>query len=562
MLNKIKKNILKAFNNKNIIKTIAFGILILGIFFYVSKHNLKEGIEGGQKDPMGECSKQEKKSVPSKIYAEFEKKLKKLEKKHGSGVVHFDINNPVKVKDRNNNKYTLKDYRILSSYTTAAGPKADSIKRGECMNTGYIKNALSMGARLLDFEIFYDNKIDNIVVKSGFGPDRATGSFQNSAATYNYLSGNDIFVEIAKAFSMNGGTDGINNFNDPLIVLFRIKSRDSGKKIFDKLTQLTETHINNRILSEKYGFNGNRKFTRVYKGNPSDNQVFDWYTRVIERVSTNKKPYKPSKLSERTKKFKSLTKDIDGLYCRNATKKQREKRKKDKKRYLKDNDLKTLCEDSSGMLTLSKENQVDGKYAKYTDICPDVCNEYMKPVHVLDEIIEKLKGKIIIAVDDPTKSYIGTSFERYVNIAPNRFRLVKNGSVFEGDGSTTLIDPAKMNFYISMPDYGIDSTQDKTESRNVNHEIHFRNGIQSVMMKFNRIDKNFEKYYEFFYKEKSAFVLKPEKLRFKEIPLGVVKDQDPATNQCNEIPPIQSNNKFIKPIKFDDSERRKRLNCK
>lgn len=562
MLNKIKKNILKAFNNKNIIKTVAFGILILGIFLYVSKSNLKEGVDGGQKDPMGQCSTDQKLGAPANIYDEFQKKLKKLNSKHGTGIVHFDINDPRKVRDSENNKYTLKDYRILSSYTTAAGPKADSIKRGECMHAGYIKNALSMGARLLDFELFYDNKIDNILVKSGFGPDPATGSFQNSAATYNYLSGNDIFTEISKAFSMNGGTDGINNFNDPLIILFRIKTRDSGKKIYDKLTQLAESKLTNRLLPEKYGYNGNKKFTTVYKGKASDSQIFDWYSRVLERMMTNKKPYEPSKLSKREKKYKGLKEDVKSVYCRNAMKEEREKRKKRKEKFAKDEDIKYLCTDPTGDLTLSKENAVDGKYAKYPDICPDVCNEYLKPVHVLDETIENLKGKVIFAIDDPNKSYVGTSFEKYINIAPTRSRLVKNGSVFEADGSTALIDPAKMNLYISMPDYGIDSTQDKTESRNVNHEIHFRNGIQAVMMKFNRIDKHFEKYYEFFYKEKSAFVLKPQKLRFKQIPLGVVEDQDPTTNQCNEMPEIKSNISFIKPSKFDDSERRKRLNCK
>ena len=80
-------------------------------------------------------------------------------------------------------------------------------------------------------------------------------------------------------------------------------------------------------------------------------------------------------------------------------------------------------------------------------------------------------------------------------------------------------------------------------------------------MKFNRLDNNFKNYYEYFYKNKSAFVLKPEKLRIREIPLGIVKDQDPSVNPCRELSGPPQNNVFYKVEKANDSEMRKRLGC-
>ena len=501
--------VLKKFNKmikKNKLQSILIGISVFVLIIYLTNaiskklNRVSEGM-ADPKDPMGECGKQSKRIIPSKKLEAFEEFRKELEKKHGSGIVHFNTKNK-KITTNGKDKYTLKDYRVLSSYTTAAGPNADSQKRGECMHTGYLKNALSMGARLLDFEIFYDSRIQNIVVKSGKGPDSATGSYQNSTGTYNYLSGEDIFREIAKAFSMNGGSDGINNYSDPLIVLFRIKTRDKGVAACNKLKELTEMYLANKILPEKYGYNSERSYITKYSGNPTDNQVFDWATQIMEKRKNKNKKYKPSKLSERKKKFKWAEREIEKYYCRNAKKSARDIRKKNGLKVLNDDDISIMCKPKGNiyknMVTL--DNPVDGKYASFDQLCPDVCNEYFKPTHVLDEPIEKLMNKVIIAIDDPQKSYKDSGFFKYVNIAGSRLRVIKNGEVFNGDSSDIIKAPTKINMYISMPDYGLESNSDKSASKNVDFNIHFRNGIHGVMMKFNRMDNNFKKYYEYFYK--------------------------------------------------------------
>jgi hypothetical protein len=122
--------------------------------------------------------------------------------------------------------------------------------------------------------------------------------------------------------------------------------------------------------------------------------------------------------------------------------------------------------------------------------------------------ISKLERKIIIIVDANTsKTYEKTKLAEYVNIASgNSFmRSLKYSELIHND-DPNLRTFNKTGMSIVLPTGNL-------SNENPKFNIAREDGCQFLGMSFQNLDSNLEHYNDFFRKNKSAFVLKPEKLR-------------------------------------------------
>ena len=139
--------------------------------------------------------------------------------------------------------------------------------------------------------------------------------------------------------------------------------------------------------------------------------------------------------------------------------------------------------------------------------------------------LKEFVGKIIISVDKSNPLFESTKLKEYVNIASNsvflrcsRFYDIK----FTPD-SSELIEYNKKNMTLCIPDLGPNDT-------NISAATAMKYGCQWIGMNFQNFDDNMEYYDLFFDKTGSAFVLKPEPLRFVPITIPKPTPQAPENS--------------------------------
>lgn len=141
-------------------------------------------------------------------------------------------------------------------------------------------------------------------------------------------------------------------------------------------------------------------------------------------------------------------------------------------------------------------------------------------------------GKIIIAIDASNPIYRETALEEYVNIASGApfLHLLKYQNVkFTQD--IGLTDFNKKNMSIVIPSWNANDT-------NPNFNIARQYGCQFLAMSFQNYDSNLEHYNAFFDGQKSAFVLKPAKLRYVPITIPTPPPAPPKFSYATR--PIKS----------------------
>ena len=142
--------------------------------------------------------------------------------------------------------------------------------------------------------------------------------------------------------------------------------------------------------------------------------------------------------------------------------------------------------------------------------------------------VSSFQGKTIIMVsrENPMWDTPNSKLAEMVNIATssNFIRSLRNYDVQFAHNVDELTEYNKKNMTLSMPDLS-------TEITNPSPSIHMSYGVQMVAMSFqpegSSIDAKLEAYLNFFNKERSAFVLKPEKLRYIPVTVPVPKTQNP-----------------------------------
>jgi hypothetical protein len=170
--------------------------------------------------------------------------------------------------------FALRDFYIKTAYNACSAGKYS----GDFVNTCALKNVIKQGARCLDFQIF-SNKNRPIIATS-------TTDNYYTKQTYNEVQLRDALTIIADyAFSASTCP----NFNDPLILHFRIMSNN--RKIYDDMAQALSSAMKYRLLGVKYSYENGRQ-------NLGSVTIKDLMGKVIIMVDGTNKMYEQTKLNE------------------------------------------------------------------------------------------------------------------------------------------------------------------------------------------------------------------------------------------------------------------------
>jgi hypothetical protein len=136
--------------------------------------------------------------------------------------------------------YSLRDYYIMGSYNTCVeGPY-----NGGAVSITYLKNAIALGYRFLDFEI-YSSETDEPIVSCSVNETECG----TDATTFCSVS----FVDVMKTIDTYAFTNsGCMNFKDPLIINLRIKT--CNVNVITKLAEIFKTY-QTHMLGASYSFN-------------------------------------------------------------------------------------------------------------------------------------------------------------------------------------------------------------------------------------------------------------------------------------------------------------------
>jgi hypothetical protein len=124
--------------------------------------------------------------------------------------------------------------------------------------------------------------------------------------------------------------------------------------------------------------------------------------------------------------------------------------------------------------------------------------------------LNELAGKVIIMVDGTNKTFLETKFNEFVNIVSKSaiLRGLTNYEIVYTPDMDELINHNRVNMTIGCPDKGANPS-------NPNSLIMRNNGCQFIAMRYQIVDSFLEENNMFFEENGTAFVLKPDDLRYK-----------------------------------------------
>lgn len=139
------------------------------------------------------------------------------------------------------------------------------------------------------------------------------------------------------------------------------------------------------------------------------------------------------------------------------------------------------------------------------------------------EPIRNFMSKVIIVVDRTNNMYKNSKLDELINLTSGSLFLqsLRDYDVRFTPSATELINANKKNMTISMPDLHASDT-------NMAPDIHQKMGCQMVCMNFQNVDSHLIYYLEEFNTNGSAFILKPEALRYIPIMAKTPTKQDPS----------------------------------
>jgi len=174
---------------------------------------------------------------------------------------------------------------------------------------------------------------------------------------------------------------------------------------------------------------------------------------------------------------------------------------------------KPICNEMANILYNSLESRLLGKKYSYEN--------NGKNIGLIP--LKKIMGKIIIIIDKTNPLFQGTDLDEYVNIASNSvfMRALRYHDIRFTPDMQELIEFNKKHMTIALPDLN-------EKNMNISSTLAMKYGCQMVAMAFQNLDTNMEYYNEFFNSAGSAFVLKPEHLRFIPVTIPIPPPPNPA----------------------------------
>ena len=167
---------------------------------------------------------------------------------------------------------------------------------------------------------------------------------------------------------------------------------------------------------------------------------------------------------------------------------------------------KTIYTGMANDLYNTLENRLLGKQYSYENQGKNIGSSPLK------DFMEK----VIVVADKTNALFEDTALDEYVNIASNSvfMRALRYYDVKYTPDMQELIEFNKKNMTIAMPDLS-------PYTENPSASLAMKYGCQMVAMAFQDFDTNMEYYDEFFDDAGSAFVLKPESLRYIPVTINV-----------------------------------------
>tara|TARA_Y100000389_G_scaffold76400_1_gene73067 strand:- start:11657 stop:12799 length:1143 start_codon:yes stop_codon:yes gene_type:complete len=147
--------------------------------------------------------------------------------------------------------------------------------------------------------------------------------------------------------------------------------------------------------------------------------------------------------------------------------------------------------------------------------------------------IKKFLGKIIIIADASNPLFRKTKLDEYINMSSGSpfMRIMHYGNL-KNTQDLTLTNFNKQHMSIVLPDWS-------NYDNNPNFNIARQYGCQLIGMSYQNFDSNLEHYNAFFDGERTAFVLKPAKLRY--IPVTVKVPNKPPESYSYQNRAVTSN---------------------
>lgn len=137
--------------------------------------------------------------------------------------------------------------------------------------------------------------------------------------------------------------------------------------------------------------------------------------------------------------------------------------------------------------------------------------------------LKQLNQKVIIIADKSNPDFEGTELNEYVNIASNSIFMhtYRYDEIKFNPSPDELIEFNKKNMSIVLPNL-------KSSDNNPSSALPMKYGCQLIAMNMQAFDPNIQYYDKLFADHGSAFVLKPENLRFKPVTI-TVPQQNPKS---------------------------------
>ena len=137
--------------------------------------------------------------------------------------------------------------------------------------------------------------------------------------------------------------------------------------------------------------------------------------------------------------------------------------------------------------------------------------------------LESLMGKVLIIVDKVNPIFTDSTLNEYVNLASNAvfMRSLRYRDVQFCPDMEELKFYNKQNMSIVLPDLS-------AKNANYSSSLAMTYGCQMIAMSFQNYDTNMEYYTKYFDDNGSAFVLRPELLRYKPVYIEIPDAADPG----------------------------------
>lgn len=132
--------------------------------------------------------------------------------------------------------------------------------------------------------------------------------------------------------------------------------------------------------------------------------------------------------------------------------------------------------------------------------------------------LQELRGKIIIIVNGINRTYIDTKLDEYINATTGSefFRKYDTNTIKTILDMNELINYNRKNMSIVLP-----NKDNKTKNNSPMLAMNY--GCQMIGMIFQSDDENLKYYNNFFEEKNTAFVLKPENLRYIPVTIPIPK---------------------------------------